>query len=69
LVQDLIALKLRGHHESVREVIKMLAALKKQGSRWGILKKLKGSPLLVQNPVAGAGRGAGLVISGHDRRG
>lgn len=62
LVEDLVELKLRGYHESVREVIKMVAALKKQGSRSGFLKKLKGSPLLELKPNSRGGQKGGVRV-------
>lgn len=62
LVQDLIDLKLHGYHESVREVIKMVAALKKQGNRSGFLKKLQGSPLLELKPSSRGGQKGGVRV-------
>jgi hypothetical protein len=62
LVQDLIDLKLRGYHESVREVIKMVAALKKEGSRSGFLKKLRGSPLFELKPSSRGGQKGGVRV-------
>lgn len=62
LVQDLIDLKLRGYHEAVREAVKMVAALKKQGSSCGFLKKLKGSPLFELKPNSRGGQKGGTRI-------
>ena len=45
-VQDLIDLRLRGYHETITEISKMVAALKEQGNESGFLKKLKGTPIL-----------------------
>lgn len=62
LVQDLIELKLRGYHESVREAIKMVVALKNDGSKCSFLKKLKGSPLLELKPHSRGGQKGGVRI-------
>lgn len=61
-VQDLIDLKLRGYHEAVREVIKMVTDLKEQGSGCRFLKKLKGSPLLELKPHSRGGQKGGVRV-------
>jgi hypothetical protein len=45
-MQDVLMLKLTGHHEAVREIVKMVKALKQLGLECGFVKKLKGSPLM-----------------------
>lgn len=45
-MQDVIALKVKGNHQAVEEIIKMVKALKELGLECGFVKKLKGSPLL-----------------------
>jgi hypothetical protein len=61
-MQDVLHLKVKGNHQAVEEIIKMVKALKELGLECGFVKKLKGSPLLeLRSHSRGGNKGGARV--------
>lgn len=61
-MQDVVNLKLKGNHQAVEEIIKMVKALKELGLNCGFVKKLKGSPLLELRSHSRGGNKGGVRV-------
>lgn len=61
-MQDVIDLKVKGNHQAVEEIIKMVKALKLLGLECGFVKKLKGSPLLELRSHSRGGNKGGVRV-------
>jgi hypothetical protein len=61
-MKDVLDLKLKGNHQAVEEIIKMVRALKELGLDCGFVKKLKGSPLLELRTHSRGGNKGGVRV-------
>jgi hypothetical protein len=61
-IQDVLNLKLKGNHQAVEEIIKMVKALKELGLECGFVKKLKGLPLLELRSHSRGGNKGGVRV-------